>query len=76
MATAPTLPLDGWRRRQAFLEKHSDLHGLIPTQTSLDWVLRIHRSSLSPYLRRHGRETLIHDQAASVLPELVLKPIR
>ena len=35
-----TLPLDGWRRRSQFLEKHPHLLVLVPTVTSLDWILR------------------------------------
>jgi hypothetical protein len=72
---ASNLPLDGWRRRSMFLEKHPSLQVLVPNLTSLDWVLRSRREELSPYLRRHGREVLIHDQAADVLPDLLLKPI-
>ena len=75
MTSPPILALDGWRRRPAFLEKHTDLQSLIPNSTSLEWVLRVHRRSLSPYLRRHGREVLIHDAAAAVLPDLLLKPL-
>ena len=72
---SPTLPLDGWRRRAMFLEEHPNLRALVPNTTSLDWVLRLHRRDLSPYLRRHGRVLLIHDRAADVLPGLLLRPV-
>lgn len=69
------LPLSGWQRRGEFLDGHPELRRLLPNSSSFEWALRVHRTALSPYLRRLGREVLIHDAAASVLPALLLRPI-
>lgn len=71
-----SLPVSGWLRRGPFLAAHPELQTLMPNPTSLDWSLRVHRAALAPYLRRHGREVLIHTEAAKVFPELLLKPIK
>ncbi len=69
------LPVKGWRGREEFLEAHPELQTLVPSMNALEWTLRTHRASFSPYLRRHGRKLLIHDFAAQVLPKIVLKPV-
>jgi len=69
------LSLDGWRQRRVFLAEHPEFHVFWPSLASFDWMLRIRRRALAPYLRRRGREILIHEAAAAVLPDLVLRPV-
>jgi hypothetical protein len=67
------LPVSGWRPRATFLDQHPELRSLLPNASSFDWALRVNRAQLEPYLRRRGRQVLIHDAAAGVLPDLLLK---
>ena len=69
-----SLPLAGWRPRREFIEAHPELRIVLPSPTSLDWALRSHRSALGRFLAKRGRDVLIHDEAASVLAELLLRP--
>jgi hypothetical protein len=73
MSKSP-LPLAGWRPRREFIAAHPELRVVLPSPTSLDWALRSHRSALARFLAKRGRDTLIHDEAASVLAELLLRP--
>jgi hypothetical protein len=75
MVSTNELPVAGWQRRDVFLEEHPELRTLLPTPASFDWTLRVNRAELAPYLRRFGRELLIHRAAATVLPGLLLKPL-
>jgi len=45
-----------------------------PAPRRFDWALRSHRSALGRFLAKRGRDVLIHDEAASVLAELLLRP--
>ena len=73
MSNTP-LPLAGWRSRRAFIEAHPELIVVLPSASSLDWALRNHRSTLARFLAKRGRDTLIHDEAAPVLADLLLRP--
>lgn len=73
MSESP-LPLAGWRLRREFIEAHPELRVVLPSPTSLAWALRNHRSTLARFLAKRGRDVLIHDEAASVLAALLLRP--
>ena len=74
MAQSP-LPLAGWRRRREFLDAHPELRVVLQHPTSLDWALRIYRKPLARYLAMCGRDGMIHDEAAPILAELLLRPV-
>ncbi len=67
------LPLEGWRRRDAFLDANPHLRSVLPHKTSLDWAIRLHRRELSPFLARLGRTTMVHDAAGPKFVELLLR---
>jgi len=73
--TESTLPLAGWRLRREFIDAHPELRIVLPSPTSLDWALRSHRGALARFLAKRGREVLIHDEAAPILTELLLRPV-
>ncbi len=67
------LPLEGWRRRDAYLDANPHLRRVLPHKTSLAWAIRLHRHELSPFLARLGRTTMIHDAAGPKFVALLLR---